>query len=397
MKLLHIIASIDPAGGGPIEGIVRQNAACVVAGLDVEREIATLDPPGSPLIKTFPMKVHALGRPRTGAKLPWRQFQEHWGYSPDMVPWLRANVGSYDAVIVNGLWNYAPFAASRALPGGPAPYFVFTHGMMDPWFRKTYPLKHLAKQVFWLVGEGRLLSGANSVFFTCEEERRKARSQFWGHGGYNETVVGYGAVSPPSASPALRDAFQAAVPALGERPYLLFLSRIHPKKGCDLLIKAFAEIASSHSEIDLVMAGPDGVGWRAELEALGRELGISDRIHWTGPIYGDAKWGALYGAEAFVLPSHQENFGIAVAEALGCGTPVLISDKVDIWREIEAAGAGVVEADTISGATAALHTWLSKDAEARDAMRQSARALFQERFDVAVAAPGLIRTIEGLM
>lgn len=397
MKLLEIIASIDPAGGGPIEGVIRQDAACKAAGLGVVREVATLDPPDSPHLAAFPMRVHALGRGKTTSRLHWRRIQEHWGYAPDMVPWLHANLGRYDAVIVNGLWNYAPFAASRVLPAGPTPYFVFTHGMMDPWFRHTYPLKHLAKQAFWLAGEGRLLAGARSVFFTCEEERRKARGQFWSHGGYRETVVGYGAAAPPPETPTLHAAFRATAPSLGNRRYLLFLSRIHPKKGCDLLIRAFAEIAASHPKIDLVMAGPDGVGWRGELETLGRDLGVSDRIHWTGPIYGDAKWGALYGADAFVLPSHQENFGIAVAESLGCGTPVLISNKVDIWREIEVAGAGVVEPDTVDGATAALRSWLDKDAEASDKMRRSARELFQERFDAAVAAPGLVKTIEGLL
>ena len=397
MKLLHVIASIDPAGGGPIEGVVRQNAACVAAGLDVVREVATLDPPDSPLIEAFPMKVHALGRPRTGSRLPWRRLQEHWGYAPDMIPWLLSKRGQYDIMIVEGLWNYSAFAASCVLPGGPTPYFVFAHGMMDPWFRQTYPLKHLAKQAFWLVGEGRLLAGARSVLFTCEEERRKARGQFWGHRPYRETVVGYGASVPPARTAALETAFRAAAPKLGDRPYLLFLSRIHPKKGCDLLIGAFAAIADDQPDLDLVMAGPDGVGWRAVLEAQGQTLGVTDRIHWTGPIYDDAKWGALYGADAFVLPSHQENFGIAVAEALGCGTPVLISNKVDIWREIETAGAGIVTADTIDGATEGLRAWLGKDANTRDAMRQSARALFQEQFDVAVSAPALIRTMESLV
>src|SRR5262245_49176098 len=110
MDLLHIIASVDPAGGGPIEGIVRQDAACRAAGLDVRREVATLDPPDSPHIEQFPMRVHPLGQTKTGSRLPWRRALEHWGYTPRFVPWLRGNIDAYDAVIVNGLWNYAPFA-----------------------------------------------------------------------------------------------------------------------------------------------------------------------------------------------------------------------------------------------------------------------------------------------
>ncbi|MFC5345672.1 glycosyltransferase [Brevundimonas staleyi] len=397
MKLLHIIATANPESGGPIEGILRQNEACGGRDGPVKREFATLDPPDSPHLARVPMPVHALGGRKTGWRPPWRQALEHYGWSPDYVPWLRDNVGRFDAVIVHGLWNYAPFAASRVLPGGPVPYFVFTHGMMDPWFRETYPLKHLAKQGFWLAGEGRLLAGARSVFFTCEEERRKARGQFWGRGAYRETVVGYGAAPPPPRTPALDAAFRAAAPALKDRPYLLFLSRIHPKKGSNLLIEAFAAVAINHPGTDLVMAGPDQTGWRTELEALADRLGVADRIHWTGPIYGDAKWGALYGAKAFVLTSHQENFGIAVAEALGCGTPVLISDKIDIWREIEGAGAGLVAPDTVEGACNLLTRWFALPHDKKTHMGESARTLFNDQFNVTCTGPALIKTIEGLV
>ena len=393
MRLLHIIASVDPAGGGPIEGIVRQDAACATATAFGVREIVTLDPPDASFLKGYPLMVHAIGLPRSGSRLLWRRALEHWRYSSAFVPWLRANLGHYDAVIVNGLWNYAAFGAARVLPGGPTPYFVFTHGMIDPWFRLTYPLKHLAKQAFWLAGEGRLLAGARSVFFTCEEERRKARGQFWGYGPYNETVVGYGASAPPPRTPVLDAAFRAAAPRLGDRPYLLFLSRIHRKKGCDLLIEAFARAAHDYPGIDLVMAGPDQTGLRPELEALAERRGVASRVHWTGPVYGDAKWGAMYGADAFALPSHQENFGIAVAEALGCGTPVLISDQIDIWREIETAGAGFVGPDTVDGTEAVLRQWLAKDKPARVRSATAAKTLFSEQFDVARTGPALIEAI----
>lgn len=393
MKILHIIASIDPNGGGPLEGVMRQDAACIAAGLDGERELLTLDPPDSPFLTSFPLKVHAMGRRRSDSRLLWRRALEHWGYSPDVVPWLRANLGCYDAVIVNGLWNYSSFAASRVLPGGPKPYFVFTHGMMDPWFRQTYPLKHLAKQIFWLLGEGRLLAHARSVLFTCEEERRKARGQFWGYPPYVETVVGYGASAPPPRTTALEAAFQAAAPGLGRRPYLLYLSRIHRKKGCDMLIEAFARLAGDHPEIDLVMAGPDQTGWRPELEALAKRRGVASRIHWTGPLYDAAKWGALYGADAFVLPSHQENFGIAVAEALGCSTPVLISDQVDIWREIERAGAGLIGPDTVEGTEVVLRQWLATAEPDRARAARAAKTLFSDQFDVASTGPALVEWV----
>jgi glycosyltransferase involved in cell wall biosynthesis len=145
------------------------------------------------------------------------------------------------------------------------------------------------------------------------------------------------------------------------------------------------------------MAGPDETGWRPELEALANRLGVSTRIHWTGPLYGAAKWGALCGAVAFVLPSHQENFGIAVAEALGCGTPVLISNKVDIWREIETAGAGFVGPDTLEGTEVVLGKWLKMTETQKSQTAQAGQVLFRNKFDVAQTGPTLIDTIKGLL
>ncbi|MFY7977239.1 MAG: glycosyltransferase [Brevundimonas sp.] len=397
MNLLHIIASANPADGGPIEGIVRQDRACREAGVDGDRELVTLDLPDDPWVARFPIKVHALGSARPPAVTPWGKALAHWRYYPEVVPWLRESVQRYDAVIVNGLWNYSSFAASRVLPRSGVPYFVFTHGMLDPWFRQAYPLKHLAKQAFWLAGEGRLMAEATSVLFTCEEERRKARREFWGYGDYKETVVGYGASAPPPRTPALERAFRSVVPSLGERPYLLFLSRIHPKKGCDLLIEAFCRVGKAHPDTDLVMVGPDQIGWKSELEAISERQGMASRIHWTGALYGDEKWGALFGADAFVLPSHAENFGIAVAEALGCGTPVLITDKVDIWREIDAANAGIVTVDTLDATEDVLAQWLSMDDSAKAVMRTNAVGLFASKFDVAKTGPDLIDTMRSLL
>jgi glycosyltransferase involved in cell wall biosynthesis len=134
---------------------------------------------------------------------------------------------------------------------------------------------------------------------------------------------------------------------------ILFLGRIHEKKGCDLLLRAWKEVLSSGmrniSDIHLVMAGPADHAYGAEMKELAGKLGIGTRVTWTGMITGDLKWGSLRAADAFILPSHQENFGVSVVEALACGVPVLISNKVNIWREIEEDNAGLVENDDLGG------------------------------------------------
>jgi glycosyltransferase involved in cell wall biosynthesis len=145
------------------------------------------------------------------------------------------------------------------------------------------------------------------------------------------------------------------------------------------------------------MAGPDQTGWTRALQGLARSLGVAEHIAWPGMLRGNAKWGAFHSAEAFVLPSHQENFGIAVVEALGCGVPVLISNKVNIWREIDAGGAGFVESDDIDGTRRLLDRWLSLDPGAKRRMRTSAVRLFDRQFNVeAMAHDFLSLTNEGV-
>lgn len=174
---------------------------------------------------------------------------------------------------------------------------------------------------------------------------------------------------------------------------ILFLGRIHEKKGCDLLIRAFAGIADADPSLQLVMAGPDQTGWSAHLKGLAGELGVAARVMWPGMLRGDLKWGAFYSAEAFALPSHQENFGIAVAEALGCGIPVLISDKVNIWREVRSNRAGLVAADTLEGTGELLREWESLSVEQRNAMGTRARDLYRRSFTVDAMAAALIDVV----
>jgi glycosyltransferase involved in cell wall biosynthesis len=121
---------------------------------------------------------------------------------------------------------------------------------------------------------------------------------------------------------------------------------------------------------------------RADLEAVVANAGLSQRVHWPGLVTGEAKWGAFFASDVFVLPSHQENFGIAVAEALGCSRPVLISDQVNIWPEIEADGAGLVGFDTVEGTRGLLERWLHLPEQERDAMRLRAHACFEGRYNL---------------
>jgi glycosyltransferase involved in cell wall biosynthesis len=422
MRILRAINSVDPAHGGPTESIKQVSAVHLRQGHDVE--VVCLDPPDAPWLKDFPLPVTALGPGRT-----------KYNYTPRFVPWLRTHRRDYDAVIINGIWQYNSFGTWQALHGTDTPYFVFPHGMLDPWFKEEYPLKHLKKWLYWPWAEYRVLRDAKAVFFTSEEERRLARESFWLY-RCNEAVVNYGTAGPAGDSNAQRKLALSKFPRLEDARVLLFLGRIHPKKGCDILIKAFSEIvnpqsaaeqsesqtaggrrwaqtdpalagpagrARRHSSIrnsqplHLVFAGPDQIGWQSELMQLANRLDVADLITWTGMVSGDLKWGLLHLADAFILPSHQENFGIAVAEALSCGVPVLISKKINIWREIEQDQAGFASSDDAAGTRSLLERWLSLPETTRRAMKLNARRCFETRFEVEKAARSLIEEMEKCM
>jgi len=387
MRILHAIHSANVRGGGPIEGIKQLSQHNLAAGHSVE--VLSLDDPAEPWLKEFPLPIHAVG-----------PSYMSYGYTPRLVPWLRANHHKYDVVIVNGIWQYNSLGVWRVLRDSATPYCVFTHGMLDPWFKQHYPLKHLKKWLYWPWGEYRVLRDALAVFFTTEEERRLARRSFWLY-HCDEIVVSYGIAGATGDPVAQRALFFEKFPETRDKELILFLGRLHEKKGCDLLLVSFAE-ALRHTARDparrdrlhLVMGGSGSGDYVAALRAQAQQLGIADRITWTGMVTGDLKWGAFRAADAFFLVSHQENFGIAVAESLSCGLPVLISSRVNIWREVKLHNAGLIEDDNRDGAVRILERWLALPPERRTEMGENAQRCFDRCFNVDYFADSFIKALK---
>ncbi|MBC7942729.1 MAG: glycosyltransferase [Chitinophagaceae bacterium] len=380
MRILNIIRSLDPRSGGPAEGL-RQSCRAT-RRMGSLQEVVTLDAPQAPWLEGFPAAVQAFGPSLAG-----------YGYTRELTPWLSASAHNFDAVIVHGLWQHQGLATWRALRGGPVPYYVYPHGMLDPWFKRTYPIKHLKKQLYWRSVESRVLRDARGVFFTTSEEARLAAQTFSPYDVRGMTV-GCGLALDPMAQRATAEDFLTLHPQLRGRRLLLFMARIHLKKGLDLLIEALSRIAASHPTLHLVVAGPDESGLRPALNRQAVRLAVQDRITWTGMLRGQAKWGALRAADAFALPSRQENFGIAVAEALAVGTPVLISDRVNIWREVAEGGAGIVGPDHVQGTAEVLSRWLALDDDERARMRACAVQVYERHFHADTAAKTLLATLQ---
>lgn len=376
MKILQLVQTLDLGTGGVARMVLATSQELAARGHATE--IVALDEPDAPWVAGSGLPVHALGR---GVRT--------YGYSRELLPWLRRHGGGFDRVIVNGLWQYHGFAAWRRFAGSAIPYFVFPHGMLDPWFKRTFPLKHLKKWLYWPWAEYRVLRDAEAVIFTSEEERLQARESF-GLYRCREKICPLGVETP---APAEGDHFFTRFPELRGKRIVLFLGRLHPKKGCDLLIDAFARIAHRDGALALVLSGPDGIGWQKELEARARRSGKSGQIFFTGMLEGEMKRGAFEAAEVFALPSHQENFGLSVAEALAAGLPVLISNRVNIWREIVADDAGYVESDDLEGTARLLERWLQTPPETRATMRANARQCFARRFEIRRAVDSLLEIL----
>jgi glycosyltransferase involved in cell wall biosynthesis len=261
-----------------------------------------------------------------------------------------------DLSVVHGLWQWPGRIALQNLKSFGSPYLVFPHGMLDPWFKKAYPFKHIKKQLYWWWKQRKIISNARAICFTTEEERILASQTFTPY-RCREVVTGLGAGNPPQKNLEEEEAFLRKYPRLKGKKCLLYLGRFHPKKGVDLLIKQWSKSNFDKTKFALILAGPLESSC-THLKKLRQLAAGNSTIHWTGMLNDHQKWSALRLADALILPSHQENYGMVVAEACSVGKPVLLTNKVNLWREIECSKAGLVANDDEKGIERLLENWI---------------------------------------
>lgn len=382
MKALRITLSLDPQQGGVAQAIRSTVPRMREAGVDFE--VVTLDAADATFIKNDSFKVHALGP----AVSPWK-------YSKTLLPWLTSNIASYDAIIIDGLWTYCSYATMKAVDLMRArqnvkvpKVLVMPHGMLDPYFQRdpSRRLKAARNWLYWKLLEASVINNADGLLFTCEQELMLARQPFRPYRPKREYNVGLGIEEPPARSHEMIAEFISGCPQLKGQPYFLFISRIHEKKGVDILVNAYARTRHADSP-KLVIAGPGletpyGQRIKQNVEAHGLE----NEVLFPGMLLEARKWGAFYGCVAFCLPSHQENFGIAVVEALACSRPVMISDQVNIWREVQNTGGGIISNDTVDAFAQSFIQWNNMTGEQRAVMGRNARTAFEEHFSIVPAS-----------
>ena len=281
-------------------------------------------------------------------------------------------VAQADIVHIHALWEEIQHQGAQCCRRLPRPCVLTPHGMLDPWSLRQKAFK---KRLYLTWRLRRDLNGAAVLHFTAETERRLVAPLQLHVPTLVETLgldlAEFQTLPEPGS-------FRRRYPQVGTRRIVLFLGRLHPKKGLELLIPAFAQAATADAV--LVIAGPDADGYQAHLEKLVRAHGLTGRVVFTGMLYGADRIVALADAYLFVLPSYQENFGLAVVEALAAGTPVLISDQVNIHDQITAAGLGAVVHTRADELAAELARWLG-DHELRRAAAAKARPFAWEHND----------------
>jgi glycosyltransferase involved in cell wall biosynthesis len=403
MKVLHVIAGMNPKLGGVCQALLMIANGLHTKG--IANEILTLDDPGADFLKNIPFTVHAIGK----SKGPWQ-------FNSKLTPWLRKNLFQFDIVVCHGIWLFHEYAIRREISRlkkrkfTTPKFFIYPHGMLDPYFQKERgrKLKAIRNEVYWKLIENKNINEADAIIFTCQKERELAGKTFQSYRPKKEIIIGLGINEPPQFCNEMRTKLFEKCPGIKNSSFLLFLGRIHGKKGVDILIQAYQEIffPASANKTDLeakeipklVIAGPGlESSYGTMLQNKLRENSeLQASVLFPGMLTGQAKWGAFYGCDAFVLPSHQENFGIAVAEALACSKPVLISDQVNIWPEIKDAGAGIIGEDSLYGVKEMLHSWKSFSLIAKNTLAIHAFKCYQNNFSIEHSAKRFITELNSV-
>ncbi len=390
MKILHVISSMDPKNGGPSQGLRNLSSFNMKLGLEVE--IVCLDDVNQDYHIHEDVFIHKLGRGKTS-------FQ----YSPALLKWLQLNIERFDFVSVHGIWQYPNYAVFKAIKilkkyhKKVPKVVIMPHGMLDPYFQKATDrkMKAFRNELVWRLTEKRAINAADALFFTCEEELLLARTTFKGYQPKRDINVGYGIEKPPVYTPEMKTAFEAICPQIKAKNYWLFLSRIDPKKGVDLLIDSYNQLTLADPLLpELVIAGPTDSVYAQKMI---RKASKNAHIHFSGMLTADSKWGAFYGCEAYLLPSYQENFGIAIVEAMACEKPVLITKNINIWREIAAGKGGwILEELTEDSIKRQLVTMAGfSDGALKDKGKQ-AFDTYENKFDVELCAQVFVDTLTNL-
>lgn len=390
MKILHISPSYYPAFqyGGPIKLDYLLNKFLVKKGIsvDVFTTNAGLENDMEILLDQW---TNVSG---TNVKYFSYCLRDNYNFSHSMLLNLIKEISKYNLVHISYVWNFPVLAGALVSKINKIPYMISPHGTLC---REAIELKskHLKKLYFTLLGRV-YIDWANGIHFTSEDEMRNSTSYL--NIKSKPYIVPNGIDLSEYENLPGKNQFKVKYPILSGKRYILFLGRVNKKKGLDILVNAFKLLAKGFEDLFLVVVGPDNDGYKAELENMIDKKGLKNKVLFTGMLLGDDKLAAYTGAEVFVLPSYSENFGMTVVEAMACNVPILISDKVGIYDDVEKYNAGIVTSTT----TDSLYSGLKKLLENPDISKSNvvnAGKLVKDKYDISKVADKMICVYEDII
>lgn len=366
MKILRLIESADPKKGGPIAGIRASNEILIARNIHVT--VATLDSPSATFLQTIPCsQIEALGPPKT--KL---------SFSANYSKWLNSNIQDYDAVIIHGVWQWSSIGALSALRNFSGKVYLFPHGSFDAWDSEQNRLGFFVKKLYFYLFEKHVVNAVSKIFFTSTIELQNSLKKF--NLPENKcTVVRYGLVD--------LEVYKNE----SERKNILFLSRVHPKKGLELLVTALSQI---NNDWQLTIAGDGDSQYVESVKTLVSDKNLSERVSFVGHVTGAEKLDLIKSNSVFILPSFQENFGLAVAEVMRAGMPVIISNHVNIFECVEDYNSGFVCERNLESLVDKLKSYFSLSNSEYEKMSLNAKRCFKEKLTINGFVDDLLKMIE---
>ncbi|MBA4375967.1 MAG: glycosyl transferase [Anaerolinea sp.] len=385
MRILHVIANLSPERGGPPKTALELSQA--LARLGHEVSLYTTNADGQDVLDVptdRPVWVDGV----TVHYFPIGCFRR-WGFSGSLGKALCADIPSFDVVHIHSLYLFHTFVAAHYCRHYGVPYLIRPHGTLDPFLRRKSRLK---KAVYNFLVEKRSLDNAAAIHYTSQGEMDL------GHDALKirapGVVVPLGLDVDEYSTLPTRGTFRARFPEIGNKFLVLFLGRINFVKGLDLLARAYGVIARQRQDVHLIIAGPDEEGYGRRVQSWLVNEGVLERVTFAGMLRGQDKLAAFADADVFVLPSYTESFGMAVVEAMACGLPVVISNKVNIWREVAQAEAGLV-VNCDSGELADALLKIMDDPELKE-HGEKGKHLVQQRFTWERVASQMLQVYQAI-
>lgn len=383
MRILHVIPGIALTSGGPrnLIGLVE-----CLARHGVDTTLLTTNLGATTADALVASSAHA---PRASHDVHniWA-IGGRYGLAPSMASMLYRTIATYDLVHIHWLYNFPCVVAARAALASGVPYVIQPHGSLDPHIRKK---NRLVKQVYMATVGRPLLRKAAAVVFDTPEEGQLASYE----PRRPEWTLPTGLTREDFDPLPPRGTFRAAFPSV-TGPFLLFVGRLSQQKGLDLLLGAFERLTHVRPDLRLVVVGPDFRGYEGQVRQMVAQLGVADRVVFTGVVSHQLKLAAFVDAELFVLPSYAENFGTVIIEALMCGLPVVISDGVNTHRELESAGIATVVRRSVDSIVSGVESVLD-DASARRRLAAAGPAFVNARYTWDAIVPDVIAQYESVI